>query len=115
MSSPSRIPAEPLEEAQAIADVGCWLWHPESSHLQISANFHKLPGFAPGRQPEALQACLNLADTDDRPQLGILFKRLVAPAAHGQPGFSRRIRHPNGHEFLTKPIDPDRLQQTLIR
>ena len=105
MSNQRRIPAEVLAEAMVTAGVGCWLWDPETSYLQISENFHELLGYPSDALPETPEAWLALAHIDDRQRLGALFEHLSNNATHGHPGFSLRLKHGSGlwHWFEVRP------------
>ena len=96
MSIHSRIPTEALEEALAIAGVGCWLWHTKDRQLKVSANIQSMLGLLPGNLPATPEAWLHLAHADDRPQLAGLFEKLAANTARGQNSFNLRLRHASG-------------------
>jgi len=96
MSSASQFPAEALEEALALAGVGCWLWHGEERSLRVSANFHQLLGTTPEQLPATPEAWLECVHNDERAQLAALFEKLAANTARGQPGFTLRLKHASG-------------------
>jgi hypothetical protein len=76
MSSTGHLPAEALEEALALAGVGCWQWHMENRSLRVSANFHQLLGCPPGELPTTPEEWLQRVHADERPQLAALFDKL---------------------------------------
>jgi signal transduction histidine kinase/CheY-like chemotaxis protein len=96
MSFASQLPAEALEEALALAGVGCWLWQGEDRSLRVSANFHQLLGTTPDQLPATPEAWLERVHTDERAQLAALFDQLAANTARGQPGFTLRLKHASG-------------------
>jgi len=100
MSFTSQLPAEALEEALALAGVGCWLWH-EDRRLQVSANFHQLLGTTPDQLPATPAAWLERVHPDERAQLAALFDQLAANTARGQAAFTLRLKHASGlwHRF----------------
>ncbi len=96
MSFASQLPAEALEEALALAGVGCWLWHAEGRHLRVSANFHQLLGTDPDQLPASPEAWLERVHDDERAQLAELFEKLATNTARGRPGFTLRLKHASG-------------------
>jgi PAS domain S-box-containing protein len=101
MPPASQLPATALEEALALAGVGCWLWHAEEHRLQVSANFHQLLGITPEQLPATPAAWLERVHADERTQLADLFDKLAAGTARGLPGFTLRLQHGSGlwHSF----------------
>ncbi|TXH02928.1 MAG: PAS domain S-box protein, partial [Rhodocyclaceae bacterium] len=101
MPPASQLPATALEEALALAGVGCWLWHAEDHRLQVSANFHQLLGITPEQLPATPAAWLERVHADERTQLADLFDKLAAGTARGLPGFTLRLQHGSGlwHSF----------------
>ena len=96
MSSTGHLPAEALEEALALAGVGCWQWHMENRSLRVSANFHQLLGCPPGELPTTPEEWLQRVHADERPQLAALFDKLSTNKARGLPSFTLRLKHASG-------------------
>jgi signal transduction histidine kinase/DNA-binding response OmpR family regulator/HPt (histidine-containing phosphotransfer) domain-containing protein len=96
MSPLGPLAAEALEEALAIAGVGCWQWHTAGRQLWISANFHQLLGGTPETLPATPEAWLELAHPGERQQLADLFESLGNNTARGQASFTLRLKHANG-------------------
>src|SRR5574343_1275300 len=107
MSPVGQIPAAALEEALAIASMGCWLWKGSPGQATVSGNFHNLLGYPADSLPQTPQEWLALAHADERPQLAQLLDCLATGTACGFAPFTLRLRHGGGlwHWFEVRVAD----------
>ncbi|MEN9476768.1 MAG: hypothetical protein RLZZ300_909, partial [Pseudomonadota bacterium] len=66
MSHHGPLPATALEEALAIAGMGCWHWPHGSVRPLLSASFSALLGYPHEALPQTPGQWLNLAHPDER-------------------------------------------------
>lgn len=94
--STTKLDSATLEEALAIAGVGCWVWDGKQQMLQHSANFHALLGTPANDLPETPEGWLSRTHPDEQKQLRAIFDKLVANQAFEPINLSLRLRHGSG-------------------
>lgn len=94
--APGNITTKALEEALAIAGVGCWAWDTTSRTFRLSENFHQLLGCSVDGLPGTPEAWLASTHPDERHLLGDLFEKLTANEGCDQLKFTLRLRHASG-------------------
>ena len=94
--APGNITTKALEEALAIAGVGCWAWDTTSRTFRLSENFHQLLGCSVDGLPGTPEAWLTSTHPDERHLLGDLFEKLTANEGCDQLKFTLRLRHASG-------------------
>jgi PAS domain S-box-containing protein len=94
MSSNGNIPAALLEEALAVAGLGCWIW--QDQQLRVSRNFPNLLGSTAEGMPGSPAAWIERAHPEDRAPLITLLEQLQAGRHDGDHAFNLRFRHGAG-------------------
>lgn len=77
-----------LNEAQRIAHLGSWEWHPDTDTVLWSDETFRLCGFQPGAIEPGRAVMRNLLLAEDQP----LFEQALAAAANGQPPATFQVR-----------------------
>ena len=95
MSQHGPLPATALEEALALAGMGCWHWPHGSVTPLLSASFSALLGYPREALPQTPGQWLNLAHPDERRPFADLLEEL-GQAAPDRPPFHLRLRHGSG-------------------
>jgi len=93
----------------------------KSGHeLQVAHDAPTAIGIAAAFKPEVVLLDLGLPGQDGfevarrlRQEIGLHHARLVALSGYGQDEYRARARDAGFDEYLTKPVDPDKLQGTL--
>jgi PAS domain S-box-containing protein len=88
--------AEALEEALAVAGVGCWVWDNNTRSFKLSANFHGLLGCPADALPASPEAWLARTHPDEKHLLAALFDKLTANAGCEKLNFTLRLHHGSG-------------------
>lgn len=91
--------SETLEEALAIAGVGCWVWDSGTRSFRLSANFHGLLGCPADGLPTSPEEWLARTHPDEQHLLAALFEKLTANSACEKLNFTLRLRHGSGMWF----------------
>jgi PAS domain S-box-containing protein len=104
--------ADALEEALAIAGVGCWVWDSKTRSFRLSANFHGLLGCAANALPASPEEWLARTHPDEQYLLASLFEKLTANTGCEKLNFTLRLRHGSGiwswfdvHSRQQNPVD----------
>ena len=88
--------AAALEEALAIAGVGCWVWDSATRSFRLSANFHGLLGCPADALPVSPEEWLARTHPDEQHLLASLFDKLTANSGCEKLNFTLRLRHGSG-------------------
>ena len=94
MSAQGQLSAATLEQALALAGVGCWSW--QDGALRVSANFAGLLGCTPEELPVTPDDWLARTHADERASLAALLAGLASHSSQGLSNFSLRLRHASG-------------------
>jgi PAS domain S-box-containing protein len=84
-----------LEEGEALAHVGSWLWDVRTGTVQMSAEFYRVHGVEPLEFDGAFESYLGLVEAEDRERVRAAMSRSVA-TGHPFEGTYRVVR-PDGH------------------
>jgi len=84
-----------LEEGEALAHVGSWLWDVRTGTVQMSAEFYRLHGVEPLEFDGAFESYLELVEVEDRELVRAAMSRSVA-TGHPFEGTYRVVRPDGG-------------------
>jgi PAS domain S-box-containing protein len=83
-----------LEEGEALAHVGSWLWDVRTGAVQLSAEFYRVHGLEPLEFDGTFESYLGLVETGDRERVRVAMSQSVA-TCHPFEGTYRVVR-PDG-------------------
>jgi len=83
-----------LEEGEALAHVGSWLWDLRTGAVQWSAEFHRIHGLDPTRFDGTLESHMEVVHPDDRSEVLAAMRSSIESARSFEIGY--RVVRPDG-------------------
>ena len=111
-----------LAQAEQLANVGCWEWHPQTGKLTWSRHLYRMFNVDPDKFEPTYERFLALISEDDRPRIRDAAARTLATGEPFDEDFSimvaeagLRYVHSRGEVFLDATGRPVRLTGTVSR